>query len=57
MNGFQYSAPNDVADALNCLDRELDDQDIKAVLINLCRRVADLESSMRQAVVQRDVMD
>lgn len=57
MADLQYGEMHDVADILNCMDRELDDQDIKGVLINVCRRIAALESLARQAVVQRDVMD
>lgn len=45
---LQYDKMDNVAEALNCLERELDDQDVKAVLINVCRRVADLEQLAKQ---------
>lgn len=50
-NDYQYGDLLEVAERLNVTPHELDDSDIKGVLINLCRRVAYAEKLARQAVV------
>ena len=49
MNDLQYGELLDVAEILNTMPRELNDQDIKGVLINLCRRVGGMEARARNA--------
>ena len=49
MNDLQFGEIDDVAEILNVMPRELTDQDIKGVLINVCRRIAYLEHIARQA--------
>jgi hypothetical protein len=53
VNDLQYGEMEDVAEALNTMPRELTDQDIKGVLINVCRRMAHLER-VSSATAPRD---
>lgn len=46
MNGLQYGRLDEVSDILNTMPQELNDQDIKGVLINLCERIRDLEARL-----------